>query len=118
MDDNELNRRVYALDDQVFPFQVRGLENSGKIVPYIGWFWRDVRFDAPEFRLGYYDSPENEPFVGFMQNNKWGYPEFCITAVQTAQLRERLVAVVESPAEGTCQSLFDFMQTLAPASVR
>lgn len=113
MNDIMLNAEMRAIDREDFPFTVRGLEGSGKIVPYIGWFWRAVDFSAPEFWLGYCNDPQGQ-FVGFMVNNKWGYPEFRITAEQAARVRELLVAVAVDPNETTCQALYDYMQTLAP----
>lgn len=117
MNDIVLNAEMRAMDREDFPFAVRGLEGSGKIVPYIGWFWRAVDFSAPEFWLGYCNDSCGQ-FVGFMQNNKWDYPEFCITAEQVVRVRELLVAVAVDPNETTCQALFDYMQTLAPEWVK
>lgn len=42
----------------------------GKRVPYIGWFWRDV-----DFAREYYVIGNCGQFIGFMENNKWGYPQ-------------------------------------------
>ncbi len=47
-----------------------------KSVPYIGWYWREVDFTRP-FTLGHCGE-----FVGFMENNKWGYPEWTVTPAQ------------------------------------
>lgn len=46
----------------------------GKRIPYIGWFWRLVDFDRRIVPIG--DCGE---FVGFMENNKWDYPERTLT---------------------------------------
>lgn len=118
VNDDELNAKIYALEAVEFPFQVRGMEGSTKIVPYIGWGWRYVHFDAPEIWLGVYNGGEAAPFVAFMQNNKWDYPEFRVTPEQSARIREMLVAVATNPNEDTCQALFDYMQTLAPEWVK
>lgn len=42
----------------------------GKRLPYIGWFWRHLPFHSRRLPIG-----DTGGFVGFMANNKWGYPE-------------------------------------------
>ena len=96
-------------------FVVKGLEDSGKVVPYFGWFWRNVDFTRP-ISLGYtnevgFDVPK---FVGFMENNKWGYSEFTCTLEQTENIERLLIEAVENPSDETLQSVFDYMQTLRP----
>lgn len=54
---------------------------GGKRVPYIGWFWRNVDFANGTFYIG--DCGE---FVGFMENNKWDYPERPLTPDEAAQV--------------------------------
>lgn len=45
-------------------------EGDGKRIPYIGWFWRSVNFVDGEITIG-----DCGDFIGFMENNKWDYPE-------------------------------------------
>ena len=46
----------------------------GKRVPYVGWFWRYVNFVDADFVIG-----DCVDFVGFMENNKWGYRQRRLT---------------------------------------
>ena len=46
-------------------------KGHGKRIPYIGWYWRDVDFSSRE-QITIGDCGE---FIGFMENNKWGYNE-------------------------------------------
>lgn len=45
-------------------------EGKGKRIPYIGWFWRSVNFVDGDITIG-----DCGDFIGFMENNKWDYPE-------------------------------------------
>lgn len=56
----------------------------GKVVPYIGWFWRPVDFTR---RIGLGQCPA---FIGFMENNKWGYSEWMLTDDQCREIVRRL----------------------------
>lgn len=53
----------------------------GKRVPYVGWYWRSVDFASSDYRIGDCGS-----FVGFMENNKWDYPERRMTPDEAAQV--------------------------------
>jgi len=92
---------------------VNGLGESGKIVPYIGWFWRPVDFDKP-IRLGYIPGQ----FVGFMENNKWDYDEWKTTKDQTTGIIEHLERFVAEPCNETAQHLFDYVQSCIPLGVK
>ena len=92
---------------------VVGLEDSGKIVPYIGWFWRLVDFDKP-IRLGYLPCR----FVGFMENNKWDYDEWQTTEVQSKEIVRLLEALVTNPTSESAQGVFDYLQTCIPSWVK
>ncbi|GAG80631.1 unnamed protein product, partial [marine sediment metagenome] len=77
-DSGEMNRFISELDgdldcDTGPDYNVDGYtEDSGKIVPYIGWFWRVVPFNEKKLTLGSIPSG----FIGFMENNKWDYDEW------------------------------------------
>lgn len=71
-----LNVRIAALDEG---------DLTGKPVPYIGWFWRNVDFTQP-ISLGHIP----ESFSGFMENNKWGYCSWTITEQQQDTLIQLL----------------------------
>ncbi len=78
MTSDQINNRLQELDlEPNLPFE---LFNTGKAVPYVGWLWRQVDFDAFEhgYRVGIFpDCKEGDEFcpgfIGFMQNNKWDY---------------------------------------------
>lgn len=55
----------------------------GKRVPYIGWYWRDIDFENERYYIG--DCGE---FIGFMENNKWGYPERMLTPDEARQVSQ------------------------------
>lgn len=60
-------------DDTSVGFEAYG----GKTIPYIGWYWRTVDFDADGYSFGVmpdrtWDSVAHAR--GFMESNKWGYP--------------------------------------------
>jgi hypothetical protein len=55
----------------------------GKRVPYIGWFWRSV-----DFANGVYYIGNCGEFVGFMENNKWGYPERRLTPDEASRVTD------------------------------
>ncbi|KKM65381.1 hypothetical protein LCGC14_1491810 [marine sediment metagenome] len=114
MDSNELNERIRALEDDD-QYTVKGIEGTGKCIPYYGWFWRDVDFDGP-LNLGWagrdgFDTPD---FVGFMENNKWGYDYINASQEEGTEIRRLLELAVVSPRNETLQTVFDYMQTLKP----
>jgi len=53
----------------------------GKRVPYIGWFWRSVDFANSSYTIG-----DCGDFIGFMENNKWGYVERRLTPDEAAKV--------------------------------
>jgi len=64
MDSEEINKRIDKADDA-----------GEKVLPYMGWYWRDVDFDNGPITLGL---SYGDIQVGFMENNKWGYEELII----------------------------------------
>ncbi len=67
----------------------------GKRVPYIGWYWRSVDFVNGSIPIG--DCGE---FVGFMENNKWDYPERDLTKEEVAKVIEMLDRAMEENSKG------------------
>jgi hypothetical protein len=125
----ELNDFIHSISD-ISSMHVKGLEATGKSLPYIGWFWREVDFTEPTIRLG-----DCGDFVGFMENNKWDYPQWRTKEEQTAEIVKRLLAmkatvdkaieaakvagikeehIVHYPSQEVLQEFFDYMQTLKP----
>lgn len=62
----------------------------GKRVPYIGWFWREV-----DFANGVYVIGACSEYIGFMENNKWGYPQRRLIPSEAAQVTEIVCAAYE-----------------------
>lgn len=96
----------------------KNLRCQGKRVPYIGWFWRAVDFANKRIPIG--DCGE---FVGFMENNKWGYPERELTepeadavisivwqAMQESDKGGELKEIVRK-TRGKLDELWELMQT-------
>jgi hypothetical protein len=116
--DEELNGKIATLADSE-AFMVRGLESSGKCVPYIGWFWRYVE-DWSAVPLGTGDRPgefDVPTYIGVMVNNKWDYPQWDSTPEQGARIRELLEEAVVNPSSNAFQAAYDYIQTCtAPVS--
>ena len=70
--------------------------DTGKVIRYIGWFWRQVDFTQP-FTLGRCTDPGHDPFIGFMENNKWGYDEWTVTPEQYESVVKALRALRDMP---------------------
>ena len=92
----------------------------GKRVPYIGWFWRFVTFSDPtSIPIG--DCGE---FVGFMENNKWDYPQRNLTHAEFAHVIALIdsamtegnkggsLADIWAARDAKLSELWDYMQTL------
>jgi len=91
----------------------------GKRLPYIGWYWRSVDFAGKRISVG--DCGE---FIGFMENNKWDYPERLLTAEEADHVIGLLWRAREESGRGGLLSetlaardavlieLWDWMQTL------
>jgi hypothetical protein len=86
----KLNRLISQYADE-------GNEEHEKLVPYIGWYWRWVDFagDDPYIPIGHCGE-----FVGFMENNKWDYPERGLTQEEVDQVREIVCTAYDLSAEG------------------
>jgi hypothetical protein len=87
-----------------------------KRIPYIGWYWRHVTFsDFTNIRIG-----DCGQFVGFMERNKWNYPERYLTedeghniiAFLDKAMRIQEGASSETTLDIVLQNLWDYMQTL------
>lgn len=91
----------------------------GKRVPYIGWYWRHVAFSAGTFSIG-----NCGDFIGFMENNKWGYPERLVTPDEFAAVMAIIDAAMVANSRGgrldqivaathaEIDRLWDYLQTL------
>ena len=97
----ELNAALSDLADRTDLWEVP--IGGGKAIFYWGWFWRQVNWDAAQVTLAVND----DGWVGFCENNKWGYREFYIDTAPLRELCER--AVTEQTAD-SLQALWDYMQ--------
>ena len=100
----ELNKKLEALSNRKDIYSVCGV---GKAIPYIGWFWREVMFDNVTLCLG--DCGE---FIGFMENNKWGYDYVEVNKENSDKLKDMLCNIVDNPTTNSLHELFLFIQSL------
>ena len=117
MDSDELNKRLYAISMQAKENDYECWPESGKLVPYIGWFWRRVDWDRQTCNLGVIPpnaDGNNEALVGFMENNKWDYPSFHVEGDEWEKLRQKVEVLVINPTQAGCDELREFMNSLAP----
>lgn len=103
MNSETLNKKIYEIDDK------DELSTSGgKCIPYIGWFWRNVDFDAKTYRFGILPGE----FVGFMENNKWDYNYTReLTPKEWEKVKALLVDAVTNPTKKTTRVVWDYIQT-------
>lgn len=114
MNSEQLNKKIREICDKD-ELSIEG----GKCIPYIGWFWRDVDFDAETYSFGiiptgtgdYFNSPSEAPYVGFMENNKWGY-EYTkpLTKTEWVNVKNLLVIAVLNPNRETTGAVHDCIQ--------
>lgn len=114
----ELNKKISELDtaNSTNKLSVKG----GKLIPYIGWYWRDVNFDNVAYSFGiiapneYNTSiPEENRFTGFMENNKWGYGYTRNTTLEEWEtIKNMLCDVVDGPTEQNVSGLWNYIQNI------
>lgn len=106
MNDDDLNEFISKLSEDgdmenIIP--PGSLGGSGKLIPYIGWYWRRIDFD--NITLGDCGS-----FIGFMGNNKWDYKEWIISGEQAGTIRQACIALVGNPSQENYDNLFKLIQ--------
>jgi hypothetical protein len=97
-----------------------------KIIPYIGWFWRDVDFDSDYCYLGIIPIFDGEDCaetdaelkVGFMENNKWGYDMFKVEGEQWQSLKDLIINAIEKNDSDSFRAVDLYMQSLLPVECR
>lgn len=115
-----LNNWIAELEETPELF-VDGLRGTGKVIPFIGWFWRTVTF-TQSFPLGQLDCQGTvfqgvvleKPgrYIGFMENNKWDYDEWFVSEEQRRGIIDRLRGMMADGATvESLQSFFDYVQT-------
>ena len=129
MNSSELNAKIGEIADKgdELGFDAFDEMESGKAIPYIGWFWREVDFDAETFGFGLLPTRQSELAesmtgdgevnvklykVGFMENNKWGYADIEATKEESSSIRALLVAAAENPTKETLSAANDAIQAI------
>ncbi len=116
-----LNAAIVDIEDtlDVPLIEVVGLETTGKCIPYIGWYWRTVDFDADTFIFGivpriYSEWEKSDGFIGFMENNKWDYAYTRETTEdEWANIKQLLIRAVAEPLNTIdFQAVFDAIQVI------
>lgn len=116
MTSQEINDAISEICDlNEYTWACPPLAGTGKCVPYIGWYWRTVDFDAP-ITLG-----DCSTFVGFMENNKWGYDEWTCSPEQSAQIRRQAEEIAANRNDSgklfeLLPTFANFLQTCRPVS--
>lgn len=112
----ELNDKISAIcdgieegDDARWPFEP--VPDTGKMIWYYGWYWRDYDFDQPQYRLHTDFDGLN---AGFCVSNKWGYPGFTCSISQTLAIREALERAVGNPSGENLETAWNMMQSAIP----
>ena len=102
-------------------------------VPYFGWYWRDVDWDADDVTLAASPSAPpawheqtleamtGQPWKGgevrFCESNKWGYPMFRVTGAAWVALRQCVATFAERPSHAARGAIVDLLRRLAPVDI-
>jgi len=119
MNSDELNEVIGEVCDESDEHDFEAF--GGKVIPYIGWFWREVDFDEEDYSFGVI--PADAEFidcqdglgnkVGFMENNKWGYPYVQANKEQWKEIKKLLVVAVTEKTVEAFDALNKKIQSLA-----
>ncbi len=118
MTSKKINKLINDLEDFENPIYKSCI--GEKLIPYIGWFWRTVNFDADECGLGIIPKltegfeTTDAPHIGFMENNKWDYEEFYIDGDVWKNLKELIVDAIKSKQPDKFKKVDEYMQKLSP----
>jgi hypothetical protein len=110
--------------DEEKPYEAFG----GKAFPYLGWYWRQVDFDQPDYEFGvlpvFKDEflgpkggtivlEENDKLrLGFMENNKWDYACHYCGPKAWQEIKRLLEIAVKDPTHDTLKAVDDKIQSL------
>lgn len=113
LDSATLNQKIADLDapddDDLSP------NGSGKAVPYIGWFWREVDFDAEGYEFGVIPGE----FIGFMENNKWDYGYTRKTSPEEwAEIKRLIGELVNEPTKERAGAVWGAIQAVGNVPIR
>lgn len=112
------------INQRLNDFVARYADNDeGKFIPYIGWYWRDVSFVE-----GYITIGNCGEFIGFIENNKWGYAQRMLSPDETEQVvniickahdesrKGGILADIERKTKKQLAKLWPLMQTFTIAT--
>lgn len=91
-----------------------------KPVPYLGWMWREVDFDddsPPPIGIAPPDEEDDNVYVGFMLNNKWGYSYARCSTIQWQSIKEAIIQLVEEPSKEHQERVYMVIQNLYDPNV-
>jgi len=114
MNSEVLNRKISKICDVPSQYEAFG----EKSIPYIGWFWRTVNFDADHCWLGILPAMDDgievndKPRAGFMENNKWDYDTFKVEGDDWEEIKSLLEAAVTKPTTDNLKAVDDKIQSL------
>lgn len=116
MDSKELNRRIREIDESDDPPYICF---GGKVIPYIGAFWRDVDFDAEcaVFGIIPQDLDDDVPLVGFMENNKWGYESYIVKGETWQNIKRLIEKAVKEPTYENWKAVDEAIQSTLPKNM-
>lgn len=118
IDSKQLNRDIREVEDRYARLYS---SFGGKLIPYGGWFWRDIDFNARPLPLGIL--PPMDGFeindrcrVAFLARNQWQYETLVPTDAQCDAILRLLLEAVGNPTAGNFAALDGFMQSLLSSS--
>ncbi len=107
MTSDEINKKINEIADEVEKYDFN-IADSGKTIPYIGWYWRNVNWNRTTYTIGRIPGT----FNGFMENNKWDYPTISLNEKEWAEIKRLIIAVCENTNKDTLTALNNYIQNL------
>lgn len=94
---------------------IDGYHNATKVIPYIGFGWRHVTFSQLDrIKIG-----NCGDFIGFMEKNKWNYPERYLVVDEARKIigyLDQAMRITNGEETGNLNfvmsELWDYFQTL------
>lgn len=79
-----------------------GSGGPSKTIPYMGWFWRDMDFAGKDFTVADNqtgDYAEDNHFIAFCENNKWGFDQRQMTPDEAVTFINFIDAAMNAPSK-------------------
>lgn len=122
MNSKEMNDKIYELDNNNNDNPIYESVLGEKLIPYIGWFWREVDFDDYPYSLGVipdgaikdslFEKANDRNLVGFMENNKWDYPYINTTIEQSKEIRKLIEVALKDPTKDNFKKVDGVIQSI------